>query len=192
MSEWVRQWRDNPRLRVGVLLAAALVWLYALLSLADEVEAMNSERMRAAAELQRLTALERELHWNDYRADAVRTLADYRARSWREESEGRMQARLQDWLRSQLATVGLQPRELAATVLPVPGAEEDDPAGMLRLVRARASFDFDPAALHQTLATVRRELQWTWVSRLTVNNAGRRSVELEVEALFVLDARTSP
>ncbi len=195
MSRWLDELRRNARLRVGLAAVGLLVWLLGLLELSDALDAARAELARSSEEVQRLRAVRGEQHWPAFRDQAQARLADYRSLAWREESEGRMQAMLQDWLREQLAIVGLQPRELAVTVLPArPAATADDkrkselPADM-RLARARLSFDFKPDSLHQLLAALAASRRWIWVSRLAVENDSRRVVELELEALFVLGTR---
>ena len=195
MNRWLDELRGNPRLRIGLVAVGVLVWLLGLQQLSDGLDAARAELAQSSEELQRLRTLRGEQHWPAFRDQAQTRLADYRSLAWREESEGRMQAMLQDWLREQLATAGLQPRELAVTVLPpraAPAAGDKRQAELpadMRLARARLSFDFKPDTLHQLLAALAASHRWIWVSRLAVENDNRRTVELELEALFVLGAR---
>lgn len=195
MNRWLDELRSNARLRIGLGVVVTLVWLLGLLELRDTLTAARAELARSSEELQRLRTLRGEQQWPAFRDQAQARLADYRSLAWREESEGRMQAMLQDWLREQLAVVSLQPRELAVTVLPSRAAATSDdkrkselPADM-RLARARLSFDFKPDSLHRLLAALAASHRWIWVSRLVVENDNRRAVELELEALFVLGTR---
>ncbi len=195
MNRWLDELRSKPRLRAGLAAAVALVWLLGLLELSDALDAARAELARSSDEVQRLRTVRGEQHWPAFRDQAQARLADYRSLAWREESEGRMQALLQDWLREQLTVAGMQPRELAVTVLPprLDATSGDKrkaelPADM-RLARARLSFDFKPDSLHQLLGALAASNRWIWVSRLAVENDSRRVVELELEALFVLGAR---
>jgi hypothetical protein len=195
MSGWLQELRDNPRLRAGLALIVGLVWLLGLLELLDLRDAAEKERARVADELVRLHAIGAERQWPALRDQARQRLADFRALAWREESEGRIQATMQDWLREQLAAVGVQPRDLQVVVLPAgtapPGEGGRRPAlaADMRIARARLSFDFKPDGLHRLLAALPNSRRWIWVSRLAVGNDSRRAVELELEALFVLGAR---
>lgn len=195
MNRWLDELRSNARLQAGLAAVGVLIWLLGLLELSDALDAARVELARSSEEVQRLRTLRNEQHWPAFRDQAQTRLVDYRSLAWREESEGRMQAMLQDWLREQLAIVSLQPRELTVTVLPPrPTTTSDDkrkselPADM-RLARARLSFDFKPDSLHQLLAALAASRRWIWVSRLAVENDSRRVVELELEALFVLGTR---
>ncbi|MCU0918928.1 MAG: hypothetical protein MUF16_01100 [Burkholderiaceae bacterium] len=195
MSGWLDELRSKPRLRAGLALVLGLLWLLGLLELSDALDAARMERARLSDEVARLREVGAEPRWPAMRDQTEARLADHRALAWREESEGRMQAMLQDWLREQLAAVGVQPRELVVTVLPARtvspaanGRKVELPADM-RIARARLSFDFKPDALHQVLARLPASRRWIWVSRMAVDNDSQRVVELELEALFVLGAR---
>ena len=195
MSRWRDELRSNVRLRIGLVAVVALLWLLGLLELLDMLDAARKDRSRLHDEVAELRLVGGEQRWPILRDQAEQRLADYRSLAWREESEGRMQAMLQDWLREQLATVGVQPRELSVTVLParsVAPAERSKkselPADM-RIARARLSFDFKPDTLHQFLARLPASQRWIWISRMSVENDSRRLVEIELEALFVLGSR---
>ena len=195
MSRWLDEFRSKPRLRAGLAAVLALLWLLGLLELSDALDAARKERVRLSDEVARLRSVGSEQRWPALREQAEARLADHRSLAWREESEGRMQAMLQDWLREQLAAAGVQPRELVVTVLPArtlspseSGRKAELPADV-RIARARLSFEFKPDALHQVLARLPASRRWIWVSRMTVDNDSQRTVELELEALFVLGAR---
>lgn len=195
MSNWLDELRSKPLLRAGLAAVLALLWLLGLLELSDARDAARKQRALLGDEVAQLRSMGGEKQWPALRDQAQGRLADYQSLAWREESEGRMQAMLQDWLRAQLATAGVQPRELVVTVLPAGslkpaenGRKSPLPADM-RIARARMSFEFRPDTLHQVLASLPASRRWIWVSRMSVDNDARRMVELEVEALFVLGAR---
>jgi hypothetical protein len=195
VSSWLDELRSKPRLQAGLAVGVVLLWLLGLLELTDALDAARKDKARLIDEVARLRTVGAEQQWPAMRDQAEARLADHRSLAWREESEGRMQAMLQDWLREQLATVGVQPRELVVTVLPARtvspagnGRKAELPADM-RIARARVSFEFKPDALHQVLAKLPASRRWVWVSRMAVDNDGQRVVELELEALFVLGAR---
>lgn len=197
MTGWREELRSNSRLRFGLAAVAALLWVLVLLDLSGSRDAAREQRNQLADEVIRLRDVRGEQQWTTLRNQAQERLADYRSLAWREESEGRMQAMLQDWLREQLAAVGVQPREMTVTVLPARAVaasgnsrKSELPADM-RLVRARLTFDFKPDSLQQFLAGLPTSRHWIWVSRMVVENEGRHAVELELEALFVLGARES-
>ncbi|HMN77390.1 MAG TPA: hypothetical protein PKC97_15100 [Burkholderiaceae bacterium] len=195
MTGWRDELRSNSRLHAGLAAIGALLWVLMLLELSAVLDTAREERNQLNGEVTRLRDMRGEQQWKALRVQAQERLADYRSLAWREESEGRMQAMLQDWLREQLAAVGVQPREMSVTVLPArsvappaSGRKSELPLDM-RLARARLSFEFKPDSLQQFLAKLSTSRHWIWVSRMVVENEGRHAVELELEALFVLGAR---
>jgi len=204
-----QEWQRNARLRTGVVLALGLVSLWVLMALADRLDARVAERDRLAAQLQRLRAVAQDRRWDALVADMRVVDAQWRARLWREPTEGRMQAALQDWLRNQVATMGLAPRELAVAVVQdaptggvaaaaprSPGAGSAPGPGLppgLTVVRARVALDLPALRLHEWLARLASAPGLTRITRLSVSNADRPAVEVEIEALFrMADAATVP
>lgn len=221
LNTWLDELRAKPRLRLGLLAVLALGWIFGLLELEAAWGTARQEQARLAHEIARMQAISGQTQWRQQRDAVFMALADLRSRAWRDESEGRMQAQMQDWVREQLVTLGLQASELNVVVLPAgekPAAGEargrataaGTPAGGggstgvgggagagaggsegsdLRLVRSRVVFEFQPDKLHQLLAAVQASPKWLWVARMAVLNGNRKSVELELEALFILGTR---
>lgn len=175
------------RLRVGVAAAIGLLWVFLLLELADRVDAAQQRETRALAQMARIQRLSSEDEWPAFRDEVNTRLAAVRERAWYGESEGLLQAQLQDWLTQNLESTGLTERELAVS-LPVAVEHPDDvevPAEF-RLVRARVVFDFRPATFHALMRVLSASPKWLWVERLQVRNWGSPSVELELGALFII------
>ena len=184
----IRRLEENRRLGLGLLVALSLLWLFLLLDLADRVDAAQAEELRLARQVQRMREAASEAEWPRYRDEVNQRLSEFRARAWREESEGLVQARMQDWLQQQLSAVGATQRELAVS-LPVPmeGPEGLEMPPEMRVVRARVVFDFQPAGFNALLEALSAAPQWLWVDTLRVRNwGGSPSVELELGALFIV------
>lgn len=183
MNGWLQELRDKPRLRLALLLVAGLVWVYALLELEAASAGARAERDRLLTEVERMEAIRADTGWEAQRDAVFTQLTALRSQMWRAESEGRMQALLQDWLRAELAAQKLQLREVSVAVLPT---DKTDAASDVRRLRARLVFDFDADGLHALLGQLAAAPQRCWVPRLVVRNAGRPSVEMDVETLFIL------
>lgn len=185
MNDWLQELRDKPRLRLGLLVVIALTWAYGLLELEASTGAARVEQARLVDEVARLQGMGSEADWQRQRDEVFARVTELRGRAWREESEGRMQALLQDWLRQQLTAQGLQARDLTVAVLPL---APQDQGSDLRLLRARLAFDFDPDRLHALLGTLAQSPGALRMPRLLVRTTGRSSVEMDLEALFILAA----
>lgn len=204
MISFLRELEKNRRLRLGLLAAIVLLWLFALLELDDHLASLRAEEEQLQGQIARISALLQEDHWLGDREKINRNLAQFRARAWREESEGRIQAHFQDWLQEQIEFSGIQPRELAVSLPQAGAAGQANATGLetpgkqptvaelppeMRVVRARLVFDFQIESLHDLLTYLAASEHWLWIERMTVQNGGTRTVELELGALFVIGPR---
>lgn len=204
MTRFWQELERNRRLRLGLVVAVALLWCFTLLELDDQVTTARASVKQLQGQIARTRALAQEAHWQEYREMTTRTLAQFRARAWREESEGRIQAHLQDWLRGELTKGGIEAKELVVS-LPEPSGpaqegetsqtdvqeprpESELPAEM-RVVHARVVFDFIEGPFNELIAKLSSSDHWLWVEGLSVRNWGTRTVELELGALFVIGTR---
>lgn len=185
IAELDRQWR----LRLGLAVVAALLWLFILLELSDHLSALRSSETQLATQVTRMKLMSREEQWPEFRDRVNRRLSEFRGRAWREESEGLVQAQLQDWLSAKMTASGLKARELAVSL---PSALPEGAPVEMRVVRARVVFDFHSEAFHALMTEISGEQRWVWVERLAVRNWGTPSVELELGALFVIGPRDQP
>ncbi len=205
MIPFQRELQDNRRLRLGLMAVVAIVWVLALLQLDDHLSAARQEEGQLRGQIIRLQAMGKEDRWPGYRDRVTKNLAQFRARAWREESEGRIQAHLQDWLREQLAEGGIKADELLVSLpqgyeTPAEGTEEsmtgiektrseDDLPPEMRVVHARLTFAFHEQPFLKLMNAISGSAHWLWIERLTVRNWGKRTVELELGALFVIGPR---
>lgn len=190
----VARLRAEPRAAVGLAVVLLLAWFAALLEWDAAVAAQQAQVRTLQAQVARLQGLAGQApQWTQAREEAALRLAELRARAWRAESEGRMQAQLQDWLRDALTDAGLPVRELVVTLPLADAAAQGTPESAptlppdMRLVRARVRVAFDPEALMGWLAALAVQERWVWVEGLRVlNQPGNQYAELELAALFVL------
>lgn len=184
----IRELEQNRRLAIGVLVATSLLWVFLLLDLAERVDSAQAEELRLSRQVQRMREAASEAEWPRYRDEVNQRLSEFRARAWREESEGLVQARMQDWLQQQLGAVGATQRELAVSLpVAIEGPEGLELPPEMRIVRARVVFDFQPAGFNALLEALSASSQWLWVETLRVRNwGGSPSVELELGALFIV------
>ncbi len=193
MNESLRAlWRGlqaQPRALLGVVVLVLLGWLALLLDW-DAQRVLAQEQLRVQQrQLVRLQGFAQEEQWLPALEVSQRQLAQFRARLWHEESEGRAQAYLQDWLRAQLEQAKLKVVELNVS-LPQGGAEQALvlPPDM-RLVRAQVTLEFDAQSLAAFLTHISAQERWLWLQRLQVHShTNRRSAELELGALFSVGA----
>lgn len=206
MNGWAEELRSKPRLRLALLACLALVWLVLVLELESAGAKARQEQTELTQQLSRMQALQGPDFWRERRAAAFAELSAVRASAWREQSDGRAQARTQDWLLTQMANRQITPRETAVTMLSLSDALGQNEAAStgsaangretgddIRVARLRASFDYRPESLEGLLLDLASEPGWVSVTRLDVAAGQRRLVEMDVEVLFVLgSSRGSP
>lgn len=196
-----QQLQAQPRALAGAGLLVALAWLAWLLDADAQRVAAQQQLATQQQQLQRLQGFAGEQQWLQALQAGQTALAQVRQRLWREESEGRIQAHLQDWLRQQAEKSGLRVRELVVSLPQRPGQEEATAAPAepvsgaalapdLRLVQAQLTLEFDSAALATFLTEISSQERWLWLQRLQVQSQANRHVaELELQALFSVGAQ---
>lgn len=166
LADAARQWRQNRRLRLAVLIGLLVLGFQVVFALADRRDAVADAYQRDLQLLTRLDSASREAEWPE-RAEQVRTaLAAVQAGVPRAQSAGLAQAELQAWLTEQASQSGLtQPRVRTETTLDVPGRPE------LWQVVARMDAEASAGTLATFLQAMSASLPWVQVERLEVREA---------------------
>lgn len=196
MKKWRERLVKEPRALYGLMGAIILVWIYALIALHDHVNRLGEERRALRLQSIQLDRLGREGGWKSLAEAAEERLTNFNSRLWLAESEGRMQAEFQDWLRQLAAKQGLHMREMivsqAEPVRDMAGAEGQQssllPEGW-RILQARVSLEWEPQTFASWLASLAEAQRWLWIERLSLKNGRPATVELELAGLFAIGAR---
>ncbi|MBL8278845.1 MAG: hypothetical protein JNL93_19275 [Pelomonas sp.] len=107
-----REWQANVRLRWGVRLIIATIWVWLALVAQDWATAWRAETEETRSQLQRLKPLLSEKAWPQRAEDARTQLKETQALLWAAGSQGQAEAMLQDRLRELCGKAGLTVREL--------------------------------------------------------------------------------
>lgn len=156
---FIGELRSNNRLRIGLTLIMAIVWLSLLLDLSDENKALVDRYRQTASQLARFDSQQKQTQWLTRAQDAKDVLASAESRVWQNPTLGLTQAEMRDWLLRQL----LQAKAAQPTVkVSESGGDKsknngskstDSPTDLVR-VRAEVEFNTDPAALSNFLAAL--------------------------------------
>jgi hypothetical protein len=182
-----QQWRGNRRLRIAALVAAAILLLHAVFSLADRRDALGE---RIAGDEDLLVRLERaatETAWPDRALEAQARLREMRASLPEAGNEGRARAELQAWLSLQASQAGLSEVQIRVQdVVDVEGHPE------LQQALARMDASLPRSQLGRLLDALGQGLPWVQVERLEISAGDPASVLVVVRAYYrreaVLDA----
>lgn len=173
-GEQVRQeWRQNRRLRIGVLVVVAVIGLHLVLTLSDRQQRLADEYHQRADLLLRLQDASRESAWPERAEQAGQALAAVREGIPRVSSAGLAQAELQAWLSGQAQGARLQEiRVRAETTLDVP----DHP--QLWQVIARLDASVPAGRLEGFLRQLSAGLPWIQAERLELAEARNDATRL--------------
>lgn len=188
------EWRANARLRIGLWLVLAIVWLYALLWASDQVVVQRAAARQAADDLTRLRSIATQSVWPQRAEQARQQLDLLQGMAWVEPERSLAEAALQDWVTALAGKVGVVVRERSllrgdagapqpAEAGSVPSRAAELPAAYATL-RMRLVFEFKPASLVALLNELAQSPRWVRVERLRVLQSGKPAIaELELGAV---------
>ena len=155
LTDTREQWRSNERLRFGVYIIIAIIWLYGILVLRDSVAAKREGWLAAETRIVRSRAIANSGDWANRASEVKAATSDFETLLWKEGSLGLAQAAVQESINRALAGGGLIVRQAKVSVSDSPLA-----ADMPEIVpiRARVLVDFRPAAVNVWLASMARDV----------------------------------
>lgn len=180
------QWAANRRLRWGLLLIAAILWIQGLLMLGDGAQALRQQSDSLREDVDRLQAQSRSKAWPGRADDARQQVDALRSMLWQEGDIGLAEAAVQDWVRALAGKLGLGIRELAVTRLgtvaaPSAAASATQQVAGVQAVRLRLSVDFNRLALMGFLAELAQHERIVVVDRLVLRPVSQPpSAELDL------------
>ncbi|MDN3920967.1 hypothetical protein [Roseateles violae] len=182
LSQIRAELRGNVRLRLGLFLIAATLWIWLVMLLQDQAQVWRGEADEARVEMERLKPLQSAGQWVQRAEEAHKHLETAKSMMWSAASQGLAEAALQDTLRSWSEKAGLPVREL--TVSASPGANGLVGANVYPL-RARLVVDMNRFGLMALLAELGRSPQVMVVESLRLRPVAQPArAELEVRVLF--------
>lgn len=166
------QWGTHRRLRWGVFVIAALMWLQGLLVLGDSTQAMRLQVDSLREDVERLQVQARSKVWPGRADDARQQVGALRSMLWQEGEIGLAEAASQDWLRALASKLGLAVRELAvarpATTATGAAAAASAPQQLagVQPIRLRMTVELNRLALMGFLAELAQHERVIVVDRL--------------------------
>lgn len=190
---------SSRRLRVGLALIVAVLWLYGVLLLRDARDERTRGFRQASVQLARLQLAAQQTEWPQRLEEAKILQAALESGLWRGDSLGLSRAALQDWLAQQmkqaqvprpLITLAAQEEDApgapgpAAAAGATPDAAAADLAAGLWKVKAKLNFDFTAESLHVLLLKLAAPSPRVTVESLRVVREPVARVEMVVGAYF--------
>lgn len=186
LKQLLAELKASARLRMGVALVAAVVWLYAILLLQEARNDLALKYRGVASKTLRLQSVLREGDWTA-RLDSAKTLqAEMEGGLWRGDTVGLARASFQDWLNQEMqhASVTHPNLTMSAGNEVRPDSQSAKPEGELWKVGAKLVFDFNPDSLNKLLGQLAGNPHHVIVESLHVTKEPNPRVELMVLAYF--------
>lgn len=179
--------KGNLRLRIGVALILAVLWLYLILVMRETLDDSRREFRNSSLKLGKLQSVMREGDWSE-RLTAAKTLqAELESGLWRGDTLGLARASFQDWLNQQIqiAAVPRPSISMGGRNEGTPGDETQpgDAEGLWH-VRAKLVFDFNPESLNKLLAQLASHPHHVAIESLHITKEPFPRVELLASAHF--------
>lgn len=134
--------KTSPRLRLGLALILAVLWLNGILSLRDELAAEAKRQIQSLSQIARVRQYATQTEWPERAKQARITQMELEERLWRSSTQGLAQAAVQDWLTQGLSQSGVGRPEVSL-VQGADAAKADGEGGPWK-IKAKLMFDFSP------------------------------------------------
>ena len=184
---------SSRRLRVGLALIVAVLWLYGALMLRDARDDRTRAFQSASAQLARVQQATKQTEWPKRLEEAKIAQVALESGLWRGDTLGLSRAALQDWLAQQLKQaqasrplITLAAQDDAALGASNPGndAAAAELEASLWKVKAKLTFDFTAESLDTLLGKLATPALRTTIESLRVLREPVPRVEMVVVAYF--------
>lgn len=188
--------RNNARLRWGVALILALLWLYGLMLLNEAQQAQQQQYRAGAQTLARLEAQLTQAEWLT-RVESAKTLVvQLESQLWQAPTSGLAQAAFQDWLNATLQKAGAVRPIITVTVvdeITAASAYPETAAGStppdLWKLTAKLGFAFEAEKLLTVLSEIESNDKRIIIGSLHIRKQPTAHVEMELHAYFQKQVR---
>ena len=183
------EFKANPRLRGGMWLCIAILWVYGILHLQDAAVAKGREFEALAKRIARIQAVADQKSWQSRVDEAQSIEKALIGRLWREQTQGLAQAAFQDWILQMLQQMAIPKPQLTVVVQdgPKPPGESGS-SGEVWKVSARVAFDFNPKTFTQLIDKLAGHEKLVVLETLNIRSAPSPRAEMTLVAYFVKTA----
>lgn len=192
IDDFIKQLRDNPRLRWGVALIVGLFWLYAILLLRETLLEQEQQHRATAQSISRLRAQLAQPEWAARVAPAKIMAVQLENGLWQAPTSGLAQAAFQDWLNAAMAGAGVTRPQISVTMIDeivanTPNQNQDSgtttPADLWK-IKAKLSFGFNAETLLKLMSQIENHDKQITVGALNARKEPFNQVDLELYGYF--------
>lgn len=179
--------QTNRRAALGIAAIGVILAVYALLRVADGVDTRRQHYVKARHYLERLDAAKRDKAWPQRAAASAVLRQALEARLWRGDTDGIVQADLQDWVTDQARKAGLERVQVA-----LEDSRLKDPAANFHQITATiTALDTEPTVI-AFLDRIAHEPHLLVVDQLKVEEAPVHSMQMKLIAYAIVKADGQP
>lgn len=187
LDRFLSELKSNARLRIGVALVFAVLWLYLIMLMRETMDGSAREYRRTSVKQAKLQSVMQQGDWTE-RLNAAKTLqAKMESALWRGDTLGLARASFQDWLNQQTQRAAVtRPVISMGTGIEEATGEQANVAAIddLWKIRAKLVFDFNPESLNKLLGQMSRHTHHVAIESLRVTKEPVPRVELVASAYF--------
>jgi len=187
LDQFLPELKSNVRLRMGVALVFAVLWLYLILVMREALDNSAREYRSTSIKLGKLQSVMQQGDWTE-RLNAAKTLqAEMESALWRGDTLGLAHASFQDWLKQQMQRAAVsRPVISIGTGIEEATGKQARSAGIddLWKVRAKLVFDFNPESLNKLLGQVMAHTHRVAIESLHITKEPIARVEIVASAYF--------
>ncbi len=196
LDNFLAQLRGNPRLRWGIAIIVAVLWLYGILLLKDSLQERSMQYRMDGKRVAQMRAELAQPEWLARVEQANVLSTQLEGRLWQAPTQGLAQAAFQDWLNTAVRNAGVARAQVAVTVIDETPATQQGDAGAtpadLWKIKAKLSFDFSAQSLIELLRMMESNDKQIAVGTLVVHKEPTPHVEMELYGYFQKQAAQLP
>lgn len=181
-KQFLTELKASARLRLGLALIVAVLWLNGILSLRDQVAEEGKRQGQLAGKINRARLYATQTEWPERLRQIQITLAELEGRLWRSDTQGLAQAAFHDWLAQSLRTAAVGRPEI--TLMQEASAGKSEGEDSLWKIKAKLGFDFTSQSFHQWLSQLAGHDRQIIIEQLSVRLEPLPRVEAVLVAPF--------
>ena len=181
-AQWetlVGEWRTNPRLRLGAMLAGLILAGYGLAVLSEQEPLLRAEHRRLRQQLAVAEGVATQNYWGERREAAKALRVQWESQLWSASSRGLARADVQTWLDAQIKAVRLN----EARIQVEQPREVDDQPGLWQ-VTAQVEGLFTPESVLTLLRAIETHERLSVIQQLEVRGDRQLRFQLVLTAYF--------
>lgn len=193
LDQFLHEFKHNLRLRIGLALILAVIWLYLILVMRDALDDSTRMHRNASNRLSQLQSVMQQNDWNERLIAATTLQASLESELWPGDTLGLSRATFQDWLNQQMQSASISHPIISMAASETSDQAVSPQADELWQVRAKVVFDFNPASLNQLLQQMMQYRHHVVIESLHITKEPVPRVEIMASAFFQKsDALLSP